>query len=955
MKRTILSLFLLSTLWLGADATVRAYGIRAFDGDNPTSGPTFVSWVADQTPKLKELVQYANGYYFRAGAGNDETYYLINSGYDGGDGIVPYSFYRLDIPTQQLTKVADYETFTDPEASLIITDLTYDPTEGQLYLWAFDLSAGKVQGDDDLEAPYGLYSMDPATGHTTLVGTQEEAQLAACAVSPQGIMYGIDLQGILWEIDKSTGTLSRQVGNAPVSPYGLQSMSFNMETGDLYWSGFEATDAQTGHGFMAKFTFDGDNASYQKVGDFPGMTEILGLYIDPDAPDVNAPEATYTTTVTPGKNGELTATLTWTVPDETIAGDPLTSPLTATIYRDGTLIATLDGQRPGKQDKYTDAVPTSGMYRYKITFANQHGEGDPMYFAERWIGEDTPGAVAKLEAFKSRDGIVVSWDKPEQGSHGGWYDTATISYTVTRKHDGKTIADGIGETTVRDNDISNLASYSYIVTPSTPLGAGTSSATEGIIIGAAAIPFVSDFSDAESASLWTVTDGDNDGCTWTPDNYPATGEHFMKYFPDTLDGQQPADDWLTSPLLQLEKNKVYRLRWTGRLYGMMFPYNMDVTCGQDVIYQVRNAVSELHDVWTDQTRIDVTEGGNYSIGFHAITLMPCQISQVEVVEWKAQDAMATALAGPDIAATDNTAVFTATIENNGYEDMSECNVALVDEQGNELATAQCPAMAVAKTANIELTWTPTIAGTFNIRAVVALPGDQETANDSTPWMTVSVTDGGEWLEVNKTQGYSASMPFAMKSLESKSMTIYAQDEVGSLPCRIMGLKYHYMMPVKRDLPEFDVTIRLANTDQETLSEGEEIQGMQLVFDGKMCIDKDASEVTFTFDTPFDYDGQALAIETVQKHEGDLTAVPWWIASYSADRPVSGWYDDGEGATATHDVPYVSLYATHPSGLPQNQVSNDELEFYNLQGQRITAPTHGIYILVTNGKASKIKM
>lgn len=947
----LLALTLLCCLPSLAAGSVRAYGVRAFTAAQHDAGPALVSWDAAHPEVLTTIDQFDKSLYFRAGAAHNGTYYLINSGYDGGDGIVAYSFYTYDVAARELHQVAAYETLRDAESSLIVSDMAYNPADNKLYLWAFNLAGGQVNGDD-IDAPYGLYTLDTTTGRATLVGYEEVCQWAAFAISAQGRMVGVDLEGNLREIDPLTAQPGQTLIGLGINPYGLQSMAFNATDGLLYWAGFETFDAQSGRGFFARIDLSGANATFAEIGDFAGMTEILGLHIDGQAPANEAPAAPANLVVTPAAEGALSATISWTNPSVALSGQALTTPLTAKLWRDSVLVAMAANQTPGQAATLTDAdVPQAGLYRYTLALENEQGAGEPLAVAQTWVGEDVADSVTALTATLHGDAIDVAWTAPARGLHHGWIDQASLCYELTRVHDGKTLATALAEPRFSDSDLSALAAYAYTVTPVTRAGRGVSSTTAPVVLGAAEVPFVSDFSQDNTRQLWTVIDGDHDGCTFTHDLYSSTGEHFMKYFPNEL-SLDTADDWLLSPLLNLQGGKTYRVAWRGRLYGAMFPFSMDVTCGSTVVAQVRDKVSELHDLWTGQARIDVANDETAQVGFHVIQLMPCQISRVEVSEWFATDAALTALEGPRMVAAHQPAQFTATVLNNGYEPLRGCTLALLDGNGQELCAAACPEVAVGEQAQVALSFTPAQAGEMTLQAVASVEGDALAINNSATLHT-TVIDDGAWQEVNPFTGYLVYAPFALKSNDSQAQSVYTAEETGGNACTVMGLKYHYMMPVKRDLDPVHITIGMANTEVQTLADGQKVDNVTTVYDGLVTIDPNGTELSITFDNPFHYNGGNLCIETTQHHDGTFSAVPWWNGSYDSARPVSSWVDDGDGYRLSAELPYVSLYTSSPLGI-STLTADAPHRIYTLQGIAVNQPWQSLKkgFYVVDGKVMR---
>ncbi len=92
---------------------------------------------------------------------------------------------------------------------------------------------------------------------------------------------------------------------------------------------------------------------------------------------LTAPAAVSDLVVTPAED-KAAATITFTAPSKTIAGNDLSSITKIEILRDGLVITTLEEVTPGSQQSYTDEDEslTSGTYSYQVLCYNSDGKGD---------------------------------------------------------------------------------------------------------------------------------------------------------------------------------------------------------------------------------------------------------------------------------------------------------------------------------------------------------------------------------------------------------------------------------------------------------------------------------------------------------------------------------------------------------------------------------------------------
>lgn len=124
-----------------------------------------------------------------------------------------------------------------------------------------------------------LYTIDPDTLEATLVGqidgpgVDPGAIVIAIAISPDGLMYGLDIIGdTLLAIDKSSGDAS------PIGPTGFdanfaQDMDFDPSTGVLYWPGY------FGGGATEMTTIDTSTGVATSIGTITSQNEMLSFTV----------------------------------------------------------------------------------------------------------------------------------------------------------------------------------------------------------------------------------------------------------------------------------------------------------------------------------------------------------------------------------------------------------------------------------------------------------------------------------------------------------------------------------------------------------------------------------------------------------------------------------------------------------------------------------------------------
>jgi len=281
-------------------------------------------------------------------------------------------------------------------------------------------------------------------------------------------------------------------------------------------------------------TKDGYNAlTISDVEIFSEEVTSLDLNLSPET--MNSPAAPTDVIATPAASGIFQAEITWTCPTTTIGGTALTDLDEMRVYRDGTLIFTDTTPTIGGAGFHIDSsVLTSGTYTYGVVGFNDAGEGTSVD-TTIWVGEDAPAAVDNLILTQTSPGVLsatLNWDNPTTGLHGGACNNAISGYHIER-NDG-VFFEVVGSTTsFVDDTISITGTYCYTVVPYNLVGDGGSATSNFVLIGAAGLLILEDFSggvppagwyiDGMGQSNWGSSMGNNAGGTeaemmfsWTP-------------------------------------------------------------------------------------------------------------------------------------------------------------------------------------------------------------------------------------------------------------------------------------------------------------------------------------------------------------------------------------------------------------------------------------------------------
>jgi hypothetical protein len=226
-------------------------GLVTFDALNPASTYTPVN---DSTDWI-----YAAGF-----VGNDfsRLWVIIDDSWE----YAPGTYGTIDTATGVFTP---HGSIDGGDTSSWV-GLVQDPLTGTVYSVNFIDAPGTANAT--------LYSIDLDSGHATRIGPIDGPGvnpvrfIASIAVSPAGLMYGLDLYGqSLIAIDKTSGAAS-VIESFGLNVQFIQSFAFDNQSGDLYWAAMYVDDGGNTIGEMR--VIDPLTASSQSIGAFPPAGEF---------------------------------------------------------------------------------------------------------------------------------------------------------------------------------------------------------------------------------------------------------------------------------------------------------------------------------------------------------------------------------------------------------------------------------------------------------------------------------------------------------------------------------------------------------------------------------------------------------------------------------------------------------------------------------------------------------
>ena len=462
------------------------------------------------------------------------------------DGHFHYTSYYAPYPGYANVTLYDYDitTWQDPaytsiypQGNIVSTDQAYDPITKKVYAYFYN--------PDDTTASNQFGTIDYQTGNVSIIKNNEDLLFVALACDNNGQLWGINNYGNLWKIDKTTGqtTLVSVLYGVEPSTFS-QSMTFDPNTGKLYWACFR-NDHTSG---LYVIDTQATKPQAQLVADFPNNEEVACLYIPKQDTQDKAPAGVRNLTVT-FNEGSTTGQYAFTMPNETFDGSALSGTLDYyLVANEDTLVrgqatagATVSGTLTARQGKESFTVVTKNS-------AGMSPASEPVNL---FVGYDTPLFNGPVTLSIDSDNVAhLSWQPATKGMNGGYVDSTNIRYNVTRYPGEQIVATQQADTTFTEtlpDEAMKVYSYAVVALNDTMK---SEPVTSNKVAGGSAfdIPFSEDFSNDDDFNLFTVLDLGGSG-SWNMSWQNVRIYHFS--------GQ--SDDWLITPPIKLKKGKTYNV------------------------------------------------------------------------------------------------------------------------------------------------------------------------------------------------------------------------------------------------------------------------------------------------------------------------------------------------------------------------------------------------------------
>lgn len=525
-----------------------------------------------------------------------------------------FTYYEYETKNWTLTREVELSNF-----SLMSTETAYDPVTDKIY--------GCFYSADAKQMEFGTVSY--FTQKRTTIATLSQPILAMGATS-KGEIYGVALDGNLYNINKTTGALTK-IGDTGVKPFGTyQSGDIDHKTDKFYWT---AIDTDT---IASLYTVDLTTGKATKVTDYANRWQWGAVNVL-HGPNDGAPGKPENVGHDFG-NGLTTGTVTFTVPDKTVDGNTLSATgLTYYVEVDDSVCET-GAATPGQTITSKQLELTTGNRYFRIYLHNEAGWGEK-YKETFFVGHDVPATVGSITATgdTATYSVKVEWTAPTKGKHDGYLEPSRLKYDLYRND--SLIANAISDTTLVDTiGRKTYYAYRYKVFPRVDDYVGDSLVSEAVRLGDPIIPpYSQPFNKSYDVDVFTILDTNNDGHTWEWGFYDDHeefktlkyhGAHFSSmyyYEPDSL--MKDADDWAFTPPIYFDANYSYTIDFDYFAQSTTYPQKMEVKFGNaQTVAAMTTQVMPKTDVTNERSTIasyhatvSVPTSGVYYFGFHSLS------------------------------------------------------------------------------------------------------------------------------------------------------------------------------------------------------------------------------------------------------------------------------------------------------------------------------------------------
>lgn len=506
--------------------------------------------------------------------------------------------YIFEYDSTDWSLIQKKELSTD-DLSTMAASLAADPADGLIYGCFYN-----TDGDG-----YEFATLDPETLVRSEAICTLEGRMSSLSFDADGTLYCIDSEGNLSTVDKTTGALTFVSSTGLASKYSTSGV-IDPKTGIYYY----ATSNDDGENFYGI-----DLKNGYTVEDFGALAaEVTGMAIGAPLAADGAPGFIEDFAVTFTGNS-LTGDVTMTLPATTFDGQPMTGDVTYVVMCGSDPVALNVGQA-GATVTETVTMTESGTYSFRAFALNEVGNGPKTDPVTLWVGTDIPSTPENVEATFADGTLSVSWDAVTTSVHGGYFEAANVTYTVTRDINGEevTVATGLTDLNWTESytEPTAITTIFYNVVAVADDVASEAGKSNVISLGFLTPPYNQSFETADDVAGYTIVDANGDGKSWQWNN----GKMRMSY-----SSSADMDDWLILPGAKLEGGKAYEFSIVVNSQSNYYPERFEVKFGNAATAEAMTVeVIPATDVLTANPTtytgmVNVAENGIYYFGVHGIS------------------------------------------------------------------------------------------------------------------------------------------------------------------------------------------------------------------------------------------------------------------------------------------------------------------------------------------------
>jgi hypothetical protein len=286
------------------------------------------------------------------------------------------------------------------------------------------------------------------------------------------------------------------------------------------------------------------------------------------------------------------------------------------------------------------------------------------------------------------------------------------------------------------------------------------------------------------------------------------------------------------------------------------------------------------------------------------------------------DLSALSITGSTTPSVGNPATYTINVRNRGTLEQATYSVKLMSGT-TELASVNGTAIQPATTLPVQVTWTPTIAGSMQVYGKVVLAGDENPTNDQTAPLDLNVQPEGTNLVIIGNGTATQRQPFGIFFGYERDAALYTQDQIGIFG-NINSIEWYCATTSTNAAPYFIYLKTTTNTALTAQPWATMVADAQLVASGTQTFSQ-TGWTTFQLDTPYLFAGGNLVVLVQTEFGGNgISPYPYFRYTTGATGSHQYWAADtnppsGNG-TLTTNLPNIGLFMSAASPDPTFAVS-----------------------------------